>query len=90
MTDHPVIEQKHTLVQVALFVKEGLNELEGLRAVTIYAAKACGIDNRVGSIEVGKDADIVIWSKHPLDIMCEADIVMLNGKVEKNRLNELF
>ena len=90
MTDHPVIEQKQTLVQVALFVKEDLNELEGLRAVTIYAAKACGIDNRVGSIEVGKDADIVIWSKHPLDIMCEADIVMLNGEVEKNRLNEQF
>ena len=82
MTDHPVIEQKHTLIQVALFVKEGLPELEGLKAVTINAAKACHIDDRVGSIKEGKDADIVIWSKHPLDIMNKADVVILNGNVE--------
>ena len=84
MTDHPVIEQKHTLIQVALFVKEGLDELEALKAVTINAAKACKIDDKVGSIKAGKDADIVIWSKHPLDIMNKADVVILNGKVEVN------
>jgi imidazolonepropionase-like amidohydrolase len=84
MTDHPVIEQKHTLVQLALFVKAGLPELAALKAVTINAAKLCGIDNRVGSIKEGKDADIVIWSGHPLDIMTEASVVILNGKVEKN------
>lgn len=85
MTDHPVIEQKHTLIQVALFVKEGLDELEGLKAVTINAAKLCHIDDRVGSIKEGKDADIVIWSKHPLDIMTKPDVVLLNGKVVVNR-----
>ena len=84
MTDHPVIEQKHTLVQVALFVKAGLDELSALKAVTINAAKLCGIDKMVGSIKAGKDADIVIWSAHPLDIMSEASVVILNGKVEKN------
>ena len=83
MTDHPVIEQKHTLVQLALFVKEGLDELTALKAVTINAAKLCHIDDKVGSIKEGKDADIVIWSKHPLDIMCQADVVILNGKVVK-------
>ena len=81
MTDHPVIEQKHALIQVALFVKEGLAELEGLKAVTINAAKLCHIDNRVGSIKEGKDADIVIWSGHPLDIMTKPQYVLLNGKV---------
>lgn len=85
MTDHPVVEQKHTLIQAALFVKAGLPELEGLKAVTINAARACGIDSRVGSIKVGKDADIVIWSGHPLDIMTEASVVILNGLVEKNQ-----
>lgn len=85
MTDHPVIEQKHTLIQVALFVKEGLDELEGLKAVTINAAKLCHIDDRVGSIKEGKDADIVIWNKHPLDIMTKPDVVLLNGKVVVNR-----
>ena len=83
MTDHPVIEQKHTLIQVALFVKAGLPELEGLKAVTINAAKTCFIDHLVGSIKEGKHADIVIWSKHPLDIMTEADVVILNGNIEK-------
>ena len=83
MTDHPVIEQKHTLVQLALFVKEGLDELEALKAVTINAAKLCHIDDKVGSIKEGKDADIVIWDRHPLDIMCKADVVILNGKVVK-------
>ena len=83
MTDHPVIEQKHTLIQVALFVKTGLPELEGLKAVTINAAKTCFIDHLVGSIKEGKHADIVIWSKHPLDIMAEADVVILNGNIEK-------
>lgn len=85
MTDHPVIEQKHTLIQVALFVKEGLDELEGLKAVTINSAKLCHIDDRVGSIKEGKDADIVIWNKHPLDIMTKPDVVLLNGKVVVNR-----
>ena len=83
MTDHPVIEQKHTLVQVALFVKEGLPELEGLKAVTINAAKTCFIDHLVGSIKEGKHADIVIWSKHPLDIMTKAEVVILKGEVVK-------
>lgn len=82
MTDHPVIEQKHTMVQLALFVKEGLPELEALKAVTINAAKTCFIDNMVGSIKEGKDADIVIWSKHPLDIMSVAETVILNGEIE--------
>lgn len=83
MTDHPVIEQKHTMIQVALFVKAGLPELEALKAVTINAAKTCFIDEYVGSIKEGKHADIVIWSKHPLDIMAEADVVILNGNIEK-------
>lgn len=83
MTDHPVIEQKHTLVQLALFVKEGLPELAALKAVTINAAKVCEIDDRVGSIKDGKDADIVIWSGNPLDIMTKADVVILNGQIEK-------
>lgn len=85
MTDHPVIEQKHTLVQLALFVKEGLDELEALKAVTINAAKLCHIDDRVGSIKENKDADVVIWSHHPLDIMNRADVVILNGKVAVQR-----
>ncbi len=83
MTDHPVIEQQHTLVQLALFVKAGLPELEALKAVTINAAKMCQIDHLVGSIKEGKCANVVIWSGNPLDIMTNADIVILDGKIVK-------
>ena len=83
MTDHPVIEQKHTLIQVALFVKAGLPKFEALKAVTINAAKTCFIDHLVGSIKEGKHADIVIWSGDPLDIMTDAETVILNGQIEK-------
>ena len=82
MTDHPVVEQKHTLVHAALFVKEGLDELQALKAVTINAARLCHIDQFVGSIKEGKHADIVVWNKHPLDIMAKPDYVLLNGQVE--------
>lgn len=83
MTDHPVIEQQNTLVQLALFVKAGLPELEALKAVTINAAKMCQIDHLVGSIKEGKYANIVIWSGNPLDIYTKADVVILDGVIRK-------
>ena len=81
MTDHPVIHLANALTQVGLFVKEGLPELEALKAVTIHAAKINNIDHRVGSIEPGKDADIVIWSHHPLYYMAKPNYVLVNGQV---------
>lgn len=81
MTDHPVIHASNALTQVGLFVREGLSELEGLKAVTIKAAELNNIDDRVGSIEVGKDADIVIWNNHPLHYMTKPDYVFINGNI---------
>lgn len=81
MTDHPVIHLANTLTQIGLFVREGLPELEAFRAVTLYAAEVNGIANRVGSIEVGKDADIVIWDGHPLHYMTRPDMVLVNGHI---------
>jgi len=85
MTDHPVIHLANALTQVGLFVKEGLSELDGFKSVTINAAKINGIDHRVGSIKVGKDADVVIWNGHPLHYMTKTDIVILNGKIAFQR-----
>jgi len=81
MTDHPVITLDTTLVQAALFIKEGLSENEALRALTITSAELNGIEDRVGSLEVGKDADLVIWNGPIFDIMTSPSLVMIDGKV---------
>lgn len=81
MTDHPVVTMDMTLVQTALFVKEGLSEEKALEALTITAAKLNGIEDRVGSLEVGKDADIVIWDGPLFDIMTRTTCVIIDGKV---------
>ena len=63
-------------------VKNGLPIDVALRAVTINAAEMCGIGDRVGSIEVGKDADIVIWSDHPVaNFYAENEMTFVNGEI---------
>lgn len=82
MTDSPVVPL-HTLPLCAgLAVKAGMNELEALKAITINAAEILGISDRVGSIEVGKDADIVIFDKNPLlDIDVKTYMTIINGNI---------
>ncbi len=81
MTDHPVIELDNTMLQLGRFVRSGLNELDALKAVTINAAKLTNIDDRVGSIEVGKDADIVIWSHNPFHYLAQPKTILIDGKI---------
>ena len=81
MTDHPVIHLANAITQVSIFVREGLSELDGLKAVTIEAAKINHIADRVGSIEVGKDADIVVWDGHPYHYMTKTNYVFVNGEL---------
>lgn len=81
MTDHPVITLDTTLVQAALFIKEGLSEERALKALTITSAKLNGIDDRVGSLEPGKDADLVIWDGPLFDIMTRPALVMIDGNI---------
>jgi len=81
MTDHPVIHLSSCLTQVGLFIKEGLEVYDGLKAVTIDAARLNNIDDRVGSIEVGKDADIVIWDGDPFHYKTKTSYVFINGEI---------
>lgn len=69
ITDHPETPEKYLPLCAAMAVKHGMTRSEALRAITINPAEICGISNRVGSIEEGKDSDIVIWDGDPLDIM---------------------
>ena len=81
MTDHPVIPIRYLILCAALSVKEGMEEYEALKAITINPATILGIDDRVGSIEKGKDADIVIMSGHPFDTFSTIDMVLVNGEI---------
>lgn len=80
MTDHPVIPVQYLPICAALAVREGMNEQDALAAITINAADIVGISERVGSLEVGKDADLVIWDGYPLDLRSKPCLVMINGK----------
>ena len=67
-TDHPVVPIEHLIIQVMLAVKAGLDRDTALRTVTINPAEIMGVDDRLGSLEAGKDADFCVWSGDPLDI----------------------
>ena len=65
---------------MAKYVINGGRRLEG--TITINGAKACGIEDRVGSIKVGKDADIVVFTGHPFHYLTKTTAVFINGKRE--------
>ena len=79
-TDHPVSRIQHLLVCASMAAKEGMGEMEALRAITINAAKICRVDNRVGSLRVGKDADIAIYDGSPLDVSSSLCATVINGE----------
>jgi imidazolonepropionase-like amidohydrolase len=78
-TDHPVVPIHFLVHQASLAVKDGLDRENALRALTINPARIAGIDDRLGSIEPGKDADLVIWSGDPLDVLSRAVRVFVDG-----------
>ena len=87
-TDSPVIPLQYLPVCAGLAAKSGLEEMEALKAITINAAEITGIDDKVGSIEVGKDADIVIFDGNPIkNIDCKTYITIINGEVVYQNIN---
>ncbi|USQ75265.1 amidohydrolase [Ornithinimicrobium cryptoxanthini] len=80
ITDHPVVPIEHLITQVALSVKEGMDRDAALRAVTINPAEVMGVADRVGSLAVGKDADLVLWSGDPLDLQSRTLRVWIEGR----------
>ncbi|NMB02391.1 MAG: amidohydrolase, partial [Firmicutes bacterium] len=79
--DHPVVPVGYLPVAAGYAVKAGVPYEEALKAITINPAQILGIDDRYGSIEVGKMADLVLWSGDPLDIQSQVEQVLIHGKV---------
>lgn len=81
MTDAPVIPLQYLFLEAALAVREGLPEREALLAITRNAAWAIGLEDTLGSLEPGKDADFALYDGHPLDARVSARQVYVNGEL---------
>jgi imidazolonepropionase-like amidohydrolase len=78
-TDHPYTPIQYLNVCAAIAVREGLSDQKALEGITLTAARNLRIDDRLGSIEVGKDADLVLWSHHPFHFLAKPKWTMING-----------
>ena len=79
-TDHPETPIQYLPLCAAMAVKAGLNADDALAAITLWPAEIAGIDQRVGSLDAGKDADVVVTSGHPLNWMSKIHAVFIGGK----------
>jgi imidazolonepropionase-like amidohydrolase len=79
-TDHPFVPIHLLAHQAALAVKEGLDRDAALRSLTINPARIAGIDDRLGSLTPGKDADLCIWSGDPLDVTSRVERAFIRGR----------
>ena len=80
ITDHPEITIENLPFCAVMAVKYGMNEYKAIEAITVNAAKNCRIENRVGTLEKGKDADIAVFTALPTDFNSECIMTFINGK----------
>jgi imidazolonepropionase-like amidohydrolase len=85
MTDHPCVPVQYLSLCAALAVREGMDEADALKAITINAAELTEIGERVGSLEKGKDADVIIMDGHPLEFKTKVVTTIINGQVVYER-----
>ncbi len=81
ITDHPEIPVQYLPISAAIAVREGMPYMAALEAVTIRPAQYTGIADRVGSLKVGKDADIAVFDGDPLAYTSKTVMVWINGKL---------
>lgn len=85
ITDNSVIPQQYLPLCAGMAVKAGMDEFDALKAITINPAEHIGVADRVGSLEVGKDADVVVTAGCPFEVMTETRAVFIDG----NRVDTL-
>ncbi|MDR1408809.1 MAG: amidohydrolase family protein [Oscillospiraceae bacterium] len=81
-TDHPETPVQYLAPTAGLAVREGMKWTDALRSITLTPAELLGIANRVGSLEVGKDADITLFSEDPLTLAAKPVQVFANGTAQ--------
>ncbi len=81
ITDHPVVPEQYLVISAALAVREGMEEQDAIRAITQTPAELCGVGDRLGSIEPGKDGDVVIWDGHPFEYKSKVAKTIILGQV---------
>ncbi len=79
-TDHPEVPIQHLALCAAMAVKGGMNPEAALAAITINAAEIAGIADRLGSLTPGKDADLVVTTGHPINLLSRVAAVFVDGK----------
>ncbi len=80
-TDHPVSLIQSLPICAGLAAKAGMDEMEALKSITIYPAEICRVSHRVGSLEVGKDADIAIFDDLPIRVPARTMCTLIEGKI---------
>ena len=80
-TDSHVIPMEGFLPQVAVLMKHGLTEETAYKSVTVNAARALQLDKEIGTIEAGKNADIVVWASEPFKAGGRPEVILINGNV---------
>ncbi|MDP4164113.1 MAG: amidohydrolase [Bacillota bacterium] len=80
-TDHPYTPIQYLNICAGIAVREGLPEQKALEGISILPARNLGVDHLLGSIEQGKDADLVLWSHHPFHYLAKPKWTMINGQM---------
>ena len=80
-TDHPVSLIQSLPLCVGLSVKHGLSMEDGFKALTVNAAKICGVSDRIGCIEPGKDADLAVFDGNPMEVFTNTLMTIIDGKI---------
>jgi len=79
-SDHPTLPSENLATQAALCCRDGMPEELALKAITSVAAEVLGVSDRIGSLEVGKDADLAIFSGHPFKTATQCLATLIDGE----------
>ncbi|MEN6414687.1 MAG: amidohydrolase [Veillonellales bacterium] len=81
ISDHPVVPSRFLPIYAGMAARFGLPREQALRSITVDAAKILGLDNFIGSLAPGKDADLVVWSDDPLLLSAKPELVVIDGQI---------